>query len=435
MAFSNLNLEIFKLIDHTSIVDTHEHLLEEKSRLTPGDAWRLNDIGILFSHYADHDLRVAGMSQEDLTKILALSTEPEEKWRLLKPFWPFLRTTGYGRCVVETLKEVFDADDLTETTWKHVNDDIAKQIKPGFYKHILKEIACIDHCQVNSLEGSIICETDQPELLLQDLSTVGFCIDLSLEGVKATSGQTGVDVKDLNDWCQVVDWYFAKYGPMAVATKNQGAYTRGLDFEPVTHETAEPVFTKFLNGDPLTKQDMKPIEDFLSHYCIDKATEYHLPVKLHTGYYAGQDWMPMGRVQGNPGQMSDLCMAHPDARFVFMHITYPYQSEAIAVAKHFSNAWIDMCWAWIINPVASVRFLKEFLTAAPNNKIFTFGGDFAPVELVAGHAAIARRGITQALAELVNEGWIDRSEVPFVIERLMRQNALDFFDVDRCKKA
>ena len=63
-----------------------------------------------------------------------------------------------------------------------------------------------------------------------------------------------------------------------------------------------------------------------------------------------------------------------------MHIDYPYQDEAIALAKHYSNVWIDMCWAWIINPAAGVRFLKEFIMAAPASKVLTFGGDYRPVE-------------------------------------------------------
>ncbi len=121
-------------------------------------------------------------------------------------------------------------------------------------------------------------------------------------------------------------------------------------------------------------------------------------------------------------------MAHPTARFVIMHITYPYQDEAIAIAKHFPNAYVDLCWAWIINPLATVRFVKEFLMAVPCSKLFTFGGDYLPVELVPGHARIARRGLTQAVGELVEEGWLAAARVEDLVERLMRGSAHEVFD-------
>jgi len=73
----------------------------------------------------------------------------------------------------------------------------------------------------------------------------------------------------------------------------------------------------------------------------------------------------------------------------------------IALEKQYRNAYIDLCWAWMINPAASVRFLKESLVTAPVNKVFTFGGDDESVETVYGHSEVARQGIAQAFSELV----------------------------------
>ena len=98
------------------------------------------------------------------------------------------------------------------------------------------------------------------------------------------------------------------------------------------------------------------------------------------------------------------------------------------------NVYVDMCWAWIINPMACVRFVKEFLMAAPACKLFTFGGDYLPVELVAGHAAIARQGITQAIAELIEEDWLAEDEAPALIDRIMRGNAHEIYAYERALK-
>ena len=114
-----------------------------------------------------------------------------------------------------------------------------------------------------------------------------------------------------------------------------------------------------------------------------------------------------------------------------MHICYPYYEELIAVAKQWANAYVDMCWSWIINPAAAKDFLKKYLVTAPANKILTFGGDYIPVEPVIGHAAIARRGITLALAELVEEGWMTLDDAIEKADMIMHGNARRIFDLGK----
>jgi predicted TIM-barrel fold metal-dependent hydrolase len=113
-----------------------------------------------------------------------------------------------------------------------------------------------------------------------------------------------------------------------------------------------------------------------------------------------------------------------------MHIAYPYWQEMVAVAKHFTNAHIDMCWAWIVDPAAAKEFLKSYLAAAPSNKVLVFGGDYIPVECVLGHARIARQGIARALEELVDEGNLERRDALDLVEPLLRGNARKLFAVD-----
>jgi hypothetical protein len=86
-----------------------------------------------------------------------------------------------------------------------------------------------------------------------------------------------------------------------------------------------------------------------------------------------------------------------------------------------------MCWAWIINPVAAKDFLKKFLVTAPANKIFTFGGDYFPVEAVLGHATLARQGIALALCELVEEQWLDLDDALALVDPIMHGNAQKTF--------
>jgi predicted TIM-barrel fold metal-dependent hydrolase len=427
MAFSSC---IREQIDRTPFVDTHEHLLEESTRLKStghGEegASCLRDFSVLFSQYANSDLASAGMGASEKSILFNPDVEPKEKWKELEPYYRRTRHTGYIRNVRESLRLLTGDDDLRAENVDRISQAIADRIKPGFYRETLVDLAGIEHCQVNSKEATIFLETEQPELLAQDLSFVALSSRLQVDDL---ARESGIAVRNLADWHQVIQWAFATYGPRAIAVKNQAAYTRRLNYTDVSEAVVAPLFDRYLStGGAMSGTELKAIQDHCFHVCLREAVQYKLPIKLHTGYYAGYGRMPLKRVSRNLKDLCPVLMAHPDAEFVIMHIAYPYQDEAIALAKHYRNVTIDLCWAWIINPRASVRFVKEFLMAAPSSKLLTFGGDYVPVEMVPGHAAMARQGLTQALSELVDEGWIDSAEIGDLIESLMRGNANRIF--------
>ncbi len=433
---SDLREQIAKKVSETVLIDTHEHLLEEEERLTAKHGRiEANDWSFLLSHYIDSDMITAGMPSKAYEEFFSPQTDPIHKWDLLEPIWPAVRNTGYGQAVEIAMRELYGVDSLSRSTIQTIQDRYRETIKPGFYTTILQEKAKIESCQVNCL-SSPFSESRQPHLLMQDISFIGMHMG---PNIQAYAPKAGIEVKDLSDWHRTIDWWFEHYGQYAVAIKSQAAYSRQLDYEDVPAERAEESFRKRLNRDDLNPEERKCLEDHLFWYCVRKATEYHLPVKLHTGYYAGDGGMPMSRIQGNPGAITDLCRQSPDTKFVFMHICYPLYEELIAAAKHYANCYADMCWAWIISPVASVQFLKQYLVTAPANKVLTFGGDYIPVEPVLGHAAIARRGIANALIQLVEEGWLNVDSALELIEPVMNGNARRIFNLneksEKLKKA
>jgi hypothetical protein len=306
-------------------------------------------------------------------------------------------------------------------------------VRPGFYARIQREYAGVESCQVNSLAAPFT-ELQQPLLLMQDLSILSFS-PFGGSNWKWMTDRDGRQARDLAGWHGVIDHYFEPYGPYAVAVKTQVAYSRRLDFADVPADQAAPPFGRLLAGDPLSAEERKTVDDHLFWYGVRRAAQHGLPVKLHTGYCAGQDNMPLDRVSANPADVSALLRRAPDTTFVLMHIGYPYQEPMLALAKHYHNAVIDMCWSWIINPAAAGRFLRDFLVTAPANKILTFGGDYIPVEPVVGHAAIARRGLTQALQALVNDGWLSLAEAVELVEPVMRGNARRIFRLAEKERA
>jgi hypothetical protein len=423
---SDIRKTIFSKVFSTPLIDTHEHLIEERDRLD-GTYRRIqsNDWSFLLSHYLNSDMLTCGMPQAEYDRFFSADVKPSDKWKILKPYWPAVRNTGYGMAVEIAMQQLYDVPELSGQTIAKVVSGYEKVCRKGFYKEILCEEAGIESCQVNALEQPFR-KSAMPTLLMQDISIVGMFAGPNIESY---SKPAGIDVKNLADWHRVLDWWFETYSPYAVAVKSQNAYSRDINYENVPAERAKPVFTKRLSGEHLTSAEQKLLEDHLFWYSVKAATKANLPVKLHTGYYAGQNGMPLSRLINNPGSATSLCRTAPDARFVFMHICYPYYEEILSVAKHYTNAYIDMCWSWIINPIAAKDFLKKYLVTAPANKILTFGGDYIPVEPVLGHAVVARRGIALALSELVEEGWLSLDRAAELTDMIMHENARKIFNL------
>jgi predicted TIM-barrel fold metal-dependent hydrolase len=410
----------------TRIVDTHEHLVEERERIQFAASSRLpcDDWALLFSHYLNSDLVNAGMPKADLDRFLAPGLDPVAKWRLLAPHWPAARHTGYAQAVRIAIRELYGVAELSEKTVPDVQAGYERTRKPGFYRQILGERARIESCQVNCITGDAFKESDQPTLLMQDISIVGM---FAGPNFKQYAPRTGIEPKSLADWHRVIDWWFDRYARYAVAVKSQQAYSRDIDYARVPPEQAEPVFAKIVEKAPVTREERKLLEDHLFWYAVDKATAHGLPVKLHTGYYAGHDSMPLGRLRTNMGSAAELCRLSPATKFVFMHIGYPHYEELLALAKHWSNAHVDMCWAWIINPIAAKDYLKKHIVTVAANKVLPFGADYVPVEPVLGHAVLARHGIAQALTELVSEGWLSLEEALELVDPILHGNAHRLF--------
>ena len=430
---SDIRKTISERVFATPFIDTHEHLIEEKGRLTgnkhprvPADDWSM-----LFSHYIDSDLRSAGMSKKEYDHFFSPDVDPIDKWKILQPYWPFVKHTGYGLASHLSVQQLYDVPELSGDTIRKVQEGYENLRKPGFYKKILRDMANIESCQVNSLEDTPFMESAMPAFLMQDLSIVNMFGWMDIEKM---ARPTGISVTNIDDWTAVMDWWFDRYGPYATAVKSQHAYSRDIDYTRVPEEQARPLFQKQLDRSDMTAEETKDLQDFLFWIAVEKSNQYNLPVKLHTGYYAGFGNMPLARLRHNGGSATQLCLDSPETRFVFMHINYPNYEELIAAAKNHANCYVDMCWSWVINPIAAKDFLKKYLLTAPANKIFTFGGDYIPVEPVLGHAIIARRGLTLAFAELVEEGWLTMDEALDLVEPIMYGNARRIFDLERKEK-
>ncbi len=166
---------------------------------------------------------------------------------------------------------------------------------------------------------------------------------------------------------------------------------------------------------------------------VKQAIKHNLPFKIHTGHYAGTGSMPMERIR--PAHLCPLLATYPQARFILMHIAYPYNDELVSLAKHYPNVWVDMCWAWSIDPYSARDFVRRMIHAVPANKLFAFGGDtFWPAAAVA-YAEMARQWLIRTLQAEIDERMLSEREAIGLATRWMRTNQQECFDLEGTRAA
>ncbi|MCB0061672.1 MAG: amidohydrolase family protein, partial [Caldilineaceae bacterium] len=222
---------------------------------------------------------------------------------------------------------------------------------------------------------------------------------------------------------------FAQQAPCAVAIKTQHAYSRTLLWRERSDDEAAKALTKYLTApSTMSTDDRLCLGDWSLARGVELATAHDLPIKIHTGYYAGHSRMPTDYIRA--GHLAALLAKYPSARFVLMHTAYPYGHELIALAKHYPNVYVDLCWAWSIDPYSTCDFVRRYLHAVPLNKLFVFGGDtFWPTAAVA-YTAQSRQWLTRTLQAEIADGYLTEAAALGVAERFMRTNQYDCFRID-----
>ncbi len=410
-------------IQTTTLIDTHEHLRKEKEYIEAGP----DVLADLFDNYVIHDLVTAGASDEAV-KALIDSSNPDiaARWNGVKDFWPHCQLTGYGEAVRTTARSVYNMDEITLAGIEAGADINRQRRQPGERLRILRDEGNLDHVQVDDFEWACLPDSSGVDFFLYDLSWFNF--SSALFDVGALQTETGVEVHDLDTLRIAMAGLFAKYGPNAIAVKSQHAYDRTLLWRERSDAETAPILAQYLRGETLTLEQQLCLGDWCLARGVELSIDHHLPFKIHTGYYAGNHRMPVERIK--PGNLCALLARYPDARFVLMHIGYPYETEMAAIAKHYRNVYVDLCWAWSIDPYSTGNFVRRFIHSVPINKLFVFGGDTSWASSSVAYAAQSRRWLTRTLQGEIDDGLLTEAQAIQLATRLMRDNQLDCFDVE-----
>jgi len=412
-------------IQTTPLCDSHEHLRSEQEYVEDGPDLLRN----LFGNYVPADLVVAGAGQAAVDRLLN-GADPDIRARFagVERAWQAVRHTGYGEAVRIIARELYGIDELSAATLEAALPQHAALRQPGQRLHILRQRANLDHIQTDDFVRACAVDPSGPDFFFYDISWVNFAN--GEPDVDAITQETGVTIRDLATLRQAMEAVFAQNAAVAIAVKTQHAYSRTLRWQERSDAETAPVLDAYL-CDPksLSTEDRLCLGDWSLARGVELAIQYDLPFKIHTGYYAGHSRMPVDYIKA--GNLCPLLAKYLDARFVLMHIGYPYNDEMVALAKHYPNVYVDFCWAWSIDPFSTSNFLRRCIHAVPSNKLFLFGGDTAWPGAALAYAIQSRRWLTRTLQAEMADGFLSEAEAIALAGRYMRDNQYDCFRVEK----
>ena len=410
MNLSPLESKLVAALEQIEVIDAHEHLPPESVRL----ATKV-DVLTLFSHYTRGDLLAAGMREAEIELTQNTELPLDYRWRLFAPYWEHIRWGSYARAALIAARKFYGADDINDETYQVISERMAAANTPGIYQRVLRD-ACnirtaLTQCERTDL-GTPLLTPVMP--LLPNLWGSD-----TWPGIESQFRQAGA-LTSLDDAVAAGRSYI-------VRVKSEGAV--GLKvfanpYEQPSREAAYACFEKLRTG----SVDHLPLANALRSFLVDEmirfAGEQDLVVCVHTGYWG--DFREL-----DPLHMIPVLQRHPNVRFDFYHLGYPWVQESIMLGKGFANVWLNFCWTHVISQRFAMDALDEVIEMVPANKVIGFGGDYnLPVEKVYGHIVMAREDIARVLAARIERGLLTEDQALALARKWLWENPKELYRLD-----
>ena len=157
------------------------------------------------------------------------------------------------------------------------------------------------------------------------------------------------------------------------------------------------------------------------------ARDLKMPVQVHTGYLHDEG----NRVdKANAALFAKVLELHEEVVFDLFHGNWPYMGDLLFLVKNYSNAYLNLCWTHMGDPIYSVDLLERAVVTLSHKKIIGFGADCGPgPELIPVHLSFARRNISSALANLVSDNWLSEKEAVDIAADWLYNNPNEIYEL------
>ncbi|HEY3398967.1 MAG TPA: amidohydrolase family protein [Armatimonadota bacterium] len=393
-----LEQSLFEQIAALPVLDAHEHLPEESEFL----ATKHPDVFLLFGHYLHNDLITAGMTRAQYDSLYDPEIPLATRWASVRPFWQYAQHTSYAHAAQIAAHRLYGFDEISDATYEPLSAAIAADHTPGLYDRLLRQ-----RCGIEKALTQIWRLLRAPDDLLIPLMPITDWTDVtSREFVAARAQELDGSVETLEEYVALMAAGLAFWQAEGVV----GVKTISADLGEPDQPAAEAAWAALPGLAAPGALPPRALTSYLAHRLYAQAGELDLPVAVHCGY----NWTNWGDfLASDPRFIQPTLSRYRATRFDLYHAGMPWVRLTGALGKSCPNAWLNLCWCYIMGEEMSCSLLDEWLDMVPVNKLIAFGGDYCIPHKVIGHLEMARVTWARVLARRLRRG------------RLSEQSALE----------
>jgi predicted TIM-barrel fold metal-dependent hydrolase len=206
----------------------------------------------------------------------------------------------------------------------------------------------------------------------------------------------------------------------AVGAKSIAAYRVGLDLADAKPSADALVAALRSSRRPGASGNVRIAEPRIHAWLAWTAIDLGMPLQFHAGY--GDSDLDL--LACDPLRLTRFLRATQERGVPVMLLhNYPYHRQAAYLAQVFSHVFLDVGLALHNAGALSKHMLREVLELAPFGKVLFSSDAYALAELYLLGALLFRRGLTEIMTELVEQGELNNSDAVRVGSLIVRDNA------------
>jgi predicted TIM-barrel fold metal-dependent hydrolase len=162
------------------------------------------------------------------------------------------------------------------------------------------------------------------------------------------------------------------------------------------------------------------------HLALVEAERQALPIQFHTGFGDSDADLRYA----NPLHLRNVIEAHPAVQLVLLHAGWPFFRELTHLTAIYPNVWMDLSLAVPFATVGIPAMIREILGMAPFHKVLFATDAFTMPEIYWIAARWGRWGLSQALTEFIQQGFLTEKEAMQAAQDILWDNAQRLYQID-----
>jgi glucuronate isomerase len=420
---SELSKRLETEISKMQVIDPHTHLQHK----TPS----AGIIGNIFGyHYIKMELSTAGM---DVEKLMDESLLPDTFVENALPYISRVRntTTWWGFMTICRALG-FEDSTINEDNWKTLCDVASETMQQdNWYRKALDSInikkSFLTNLPDEDMEG---CDM---EAFAPSLRTDEWVLDIDTAATREKMEKlTDSSVNSLSDLKACIRKTAERFVTIGAASM---AISLPPDFHAFTvaESDAALLYDKILQNKRLTDDELTRLKSHMLYSLFEICHELDLPFQLMLGVdrkiHRRLEWDGFSTDLGMMKTFRDALNRFPKVKMVFSILNTILTHELAIYAKTFENCYAAGHWWYTFYPCIIKPMILERVQAVPYTKLVGWYSDSYYVEWTIAKIKLYIRSLSQALAEIVEEEYMDEALALEVAKAMLWDNNMEIFGI------